>query len=87
MEQALIPKTDPAVVEKMIEMGIPLISPQKAIAAWIPDNRVLGDFIRAIAPENRLNVYEGLVPYLSFKAKPFWWLMAKKGRKHAGKNR
>jgi hypothetical protein len=81
--ETLIPKTDPTVVEEMMAQGLPLVSPQKAIAARIPNNKVLSAFIRAIAPENRLQVYEGLVPYLSFKAKSYWWLMSQKVRKHA----
>lgn len=80
--EALIPKIDPEVVALMIKHDIPLLSPQKAIASRIPDNNVLRDFIKAIVPENRMRVYEGLVPYLSFKPKPYWWLMAGNGRKH-----
>lgn len=77
--EAFIPKTDPAVIEKMVDLGIPLINPQKAIAERLRDNNHLRDFLKAIDAENRLKVYEALTPHLKFKAKPYWWLMA--GRK------
>lgn len=85
--EVLIPKAKPEVVEEFVRQGIPLINPQRAIAARIPNNNLLRTFIKAIEPENRLKVYEALVPHLSFKAKPYWWLMAGNGRKHAGKKR
>jgi hypothetical protein len=78
---ALIPGADPEVIRQFAEQGIPLVNPQKAIAARIMDNTVLEQFIRAIAPENRLKVYEAIVPHLGFKAKPYWWLMARKTTK------
>lgn len=77
----LIPKTDPEMVKEFGALGIPLVNPQKAIAARIRDKNHLREFIQALAGENRLKVYEALVPHLSFMAPPFWWLMAKKGKR------
>ena len=85
--ETLLPKTDPAVIQQLSEMGINLLSPQKGIAARIRDNNHLAEFIQAIAPANRLNFYNGLVEHLNFIAKPYWWLMARRRKKNASKKR
>ena len=81
MEQVLIPKADPKVIEGLAKEGIPLINPQKAIAERIRDNNHLREFLYAIEPVHRLNVYEALTPHLKFKPKAFWWLMFNKKKK------
>lgn len=82
--QALIPQVDPEVVKQCVEQGIPLVNPQAAIAARVWDNNHLREFIQALDGVHRMKVYEAIVPHLSFKAKPYWWLMSKKPRrKHA----
>lgn len=62
---------------KTTEVSESEISDLEAMAKLITDNKVFDQFIHAIAPHNRLTAYNQLTPYLSFKPKPYWWLMAR----------
>ena len=74
---------DPKVAAFMMEMNIPLVAPQKAMASYIRDNQHFKQFLMAIDSKNRKTAYEALAPHLNFKAKPYWWLMMMKVKKHA----